>query len=109
MPIRDPVFSQVASNPDYFTGVAILNPADTTATATMEVCDSNGEVIASTRVVVAAHARKAGLLTEYFPELAGEDLHSGYIRIAADTGLVACALFGTNNLSALSAIPASSY
>ncbi len=104
---KDIIFSQVASNSDYFTGIAMLNPAATTATTRMDVCDSGGRVIASSRIIVLAHSRVSGLLTEYFPDLAGQDLHSGYIRVTSDTGLVTLALFGTNSLSALSAIPPS--
>jgi hypothetical protein len=47
----------------------------------------------------------SGLLTEYFPSLAGRVMDSGFVRISSDSGLVAGVVFGTHNLSVLSAIP----
>jgi hypothetical protein len=100
------VFSQVASNDTYFTGIALVNPGDSDATATVDVYSSEGGVPRNTRqVLIPARQRFSGVLTQFFPEVAGVDLHSGYIRITVDKGVASFALFGTNNLSVLSAIP----
>jgi len=97
------VFSQVASDAAYFTGVAILNPNDAGLTATIEVFDKNGAPIASKQESIAARQRRSLLLTQYFPALAGRNIRSGYIKIRADGGFASFGLFGT--ASALSAIP----
>lgn len=60
---------------------------------------------------VKAGRRVAQLLTQYFPDLVGADLGSGYIKVTLDRGVAGFALFGTNNLTdvsqplALSAVP----
>lgn len=99
------VFSQVASNDIYFTGLAILNPAGAAASVTIDVYDSAGALIASRQESIPAKQRKSQLLTQYFPELAGQNRGSGYIKFTADRPVASFALFGTHNLSVLSAIP----
>jgi hypothetical protein len=101
----DMVFSQVASNSVYFTGVAILNPNDEQANAIIQVFDKNGEVIASKLEIIAPKGRKSMLLTEYFPQLTAADLASGYIEVSSIRALAGFALFGANDLSVLSAVP----
>jgi hypothetical protein len=44
-------------------------------------------------------------LTELFPSLAGANRSSGYIRITVDKPVAGFALFGTHDLSVLSAVP----
>jgi hypothetical protein len=100
------VFSQVASNSTYFTGIAIFNPGNTDAVTSIAVFDKTGGLLASKETTIKARSRSSKLLTEYFPDLAGQDLHSGYIRISSGQGVAAYAVYGTNNLTALSAIPA---
>jgi hypothetical protein len=45
------------------------------------------------------------VLTQYFPNLIGQDISSGYIKFMVDGGVASFAVLGTNNLSVLSAIP----
>ncbi|HEY3132394.1 MAG TPA: SBBP repeat-containing protein [Acidobacteriota bacterium] len=99
------VFSQVASNQTYFTGLAILNPGSATAAVTIEVYDTDGALVATKSESIAAGQRKSRLLTEYFPALAGQNRSSGYIKVSSDNPLAAFALFGANDLSVLSAVP----
>jgi hypothetical protein len=105
------IFSQVASNRTYFTGIALLNPGAADASATIEVLDGNGTVIRSRTQSVRAGRRIAQLLTQYFPDLVGVDISVGYVRVTLDRGVAGFALFGTNNLTdlsqplALSAVP----
>jgi hypothetical protein len=67
---------------------------------------------AGTRVVppltetIPAGGRRARLLTEWFPALAGQNRSSGYIRLSSDRPVASFALFGTTSLSVLAAIPA---
>jgi len=105
------IFSQVASNATYFTGIALLNPGTADATVRIEVFDRNGILVRSGTQTIKAANRVARLLTQYFTDLAGVDISSGYIKAGADRGVAGFALFGTNNLTdptqslALSAVP----
>jgi hypothetical protein len=102
----DMIFGQVASNETFFTGLAIFNPEEGNTRAVLQVFDSSGEVLASKIETIPAKGRRNLLLTEFFPELAGRNISSGYIRITSIKGLAAFAIFGANNLSVLSAVPA---
>ncbi len=100
------IFSHVASDNTYFTGLAILNPNTDHAMATIDLYDSEGNLKASVTLTIAAGQRRSNLLTEYFPSLVGQSRTSGYFRVTASQGVACFALFGTQNLSVLSAIPA---
>jgi len=101
------VFSQVASDELFYTGLSLLNPGDSAAGALIQVFDQRGKVVSSKVETVPARGRRAGLLTEFFPELNGMVIRSGYILVYSPVrGLAGFALFGTNGNSVLSAIPA---
>lgn len=101
------VFGQVASNDTFYTGVAVFNPNQTAAAASLRVFDSEGKLIAARGITIPALGRVSQLLTEYFPELKGRNIGSGYITVSSSlSNLVGFALFGANNLSVLSAVPA---
>ncbi|PYV13345.1 MAG: hypothetical protein DMG07_14810 [Acidobacteria bacterium] len=99
------VFSQLASDSTYFTGVAILNPNASAANATLDVYDASGNRIFTTVLAIPAGQRVSKLLTQFFPELVGQSYQKGYIRLTVDQGVASFALFGTNSLSVLSAVP----
>jgi hypothetical protein len=99
------LFSHIASNDQYFTGIAILNPNVVDARATIEIYAADGQLIDSRQELIPAKQRSSRLLTEYFPSLVGKNQASGYIRIISDIPVASFALFGTNDLSVLSAIP----
>jgi hypothetical protein len=101
--ITDSVFSQLASDSEYFTGLAVLNPGDVDASFVLDVFNKEGSMLASKTVQIAARSRISLLLTQYFPSL--PSVRSGYFRITSSRGLLSFALFGTNSLSALSAVP----
>jgi hypothetical protein len=104
------LFGHVASGQigdmEYFTGIAMLNPSDAEASAKIELYTRDGRLVTSKTVTIGAWKRKSLLLTEYFDELQGQDIDSGYIRITSNRGLASFALFGTQSLTALSAVPA---
>jgi glucose/arabinose dehydrogenase len=97
-------FGQLASDETYFTGIVILNPSENPAAAVLEIFDRMGARIASMRETVPAGGRKSRLLTEYFPGIRGQSHRGGYVRVAADRPVAGFALFGTHDLSSLSAI-----
>jgi hypothetical protein len=99
------IFGQVASNGTYFTGIAILNPDEATATATIDVYDRNGNLVRTKAESIGGKGRVSKLVTQYFEDLVGQDIASGYIKVTVDKGVASFALFGTNDLSVLSAIP----
>jgi hypothetical protein len=99
------IFSQLASNVTYFTGVAVLNPNETVVSPIIEVFNEKGNLIGSAVVDLLPGQRKCKLLTEIFPDLVGQERISGYFTVRADKALASFALFGTNNYSVLSAIP----
>ncbi len=100
------VFGQVASGQLYFTGMALLNPGDGEATALIELFKSTGKRVASKNEMLPAHRRRSQLLTQYFTGLVGQDVSGGYIKVTSNRGLASFALFGTQSLTALSAVPA---
>ena len=100
------VFGQVASNDTYFMGLALLNPQGSNVSVTVEIFDKDGQQIRSVTFEIGPLRRISKLLTEYFEDLVGIDLSSGYIRITAEEPIAGFALFGTHDLSVLSAVPA---
>lgn len=99
------VFSHVASNDLYFTGVAVLNPNPSTVTATMELYAADGTLIETMSEFIPPGQRKARLLFQCFSHLARHDQTSGYVKLISDKPVASFSLFGTHNLSILSAIP----
>jgi phosphodiesterase/alkaline phosphatase D-like protein len=99
------LFSQVASDRTYFTGIAILNPGTTDATVTVDLYASDGRKEASATKRIPGRQRRSQVLTEFFPEMSGKERSSGYIRVSSDQEIAAFAVFGTNDLSVLSAVP----
>ncbi len=104
--LTDMVFNQVASDPTYFTGIAIVNPNPGPVTARIEVYDANGTLVTSADQPIPANGRVSKLLPEYCPDLQGKTRDGGYIRVHTDAGVASFALFGTTALSSLSAVPA---
>ncbi len=98
-------FSQVASNSDYFTGLAVVNPGAAPARASLEVFDSAGKALAVKSVLIPAGGRIAGLIGQVFPDLAGLSIQSGYVRVTSVYALTGMVLLGANDLSTLAAVP----
>ena len=98
-------FSQVASDVNFYTGLAILNPDSAPLRAAIRVYDAGGNEIANKVVDLPAFGRVSRLLTEYFPELGERQISEGYMIVEAIKNLVAFAVFGAKNLTALSAVP----
>ncbi len=99
------VFSQVASDQTYFTGLALLNPNAEEALVTVELHKADGTLDTDAHVIIPGRQRISTLLPQLFPALAGTDRSSGYIRVASDMPLAGFSLFGTHDLTTLSAVP----
>ena len=102
---NEAVFSQVASNDTYYTGIALMNPGNTEARVALAVYDSGGQRLADPAVTLGPKTSRAFVLTSLAPELAGRQLISGYVRVTADQPIACFALYGTHDYKALSAIP----
>ncbi len=100
------IFSHVASDNTYFTGLAVVNPNNADSTVTISLYNANGVLDSSIVQTIPAHQRFSGLLTQIFPALVGQSRTSGYFTVTSNIGMACFALFGTNDLSVLSAIPA---
>lgn len=99
------LFSHVASNDLFFTGIAILNPNSSAAKVTLELLDADGKMVEETLRYIPAGNKRARLLPQYFGSLNWKDQTSGYVRLKSDLPVASFSLFGTHNLSVLSAIP----
>jgi hypothetical protein len=99
------LYSHVASNDLYFTGIAVLNPGKDDANVVIDIVAADGSIIDRRIFGLPAGEKRAKLLTEYFPSLIGKEQASGYIRVESDRPIASVSLFGTNSLSVLSAIP----
>jgi hypothetical protein len=97
------VFSQVASDPTYYTGLAVVNPSLVPATALLQVYDDEGHLVKSGPVTIGAKSRSSKLLTQYFADL--PSMSAGYFTLKSESSLMSFAMFGTNSLSTLSAVP----
>jgi hypothetical protein len=97
------VFSQIASNETWFTGIALFNPNPAASDARMEVYDPEGIRIFSKTERLQPFGRVSKLVTEFFPDMKDLQINSGYLRISCDNPMSGVAVIGTNDLSALSA------
>jgi hypothetical protein len=102
----DMVFSQLVSNETYFTGLAILNPGASEVTCHIEAFDQWGNLIASKDQTIQPGRRISKLMIEHFEQMKNQNYGMGYIRVQSTGGVASFALFGTNSLTALSAVPA---
>jgi len=99
------VFSQVASDDTWFTGLAMLNPTDIRVTARIIVRDETGRLVIEKTEDLAPRQRRSALLTEFFPELVGRTIRGGYIQVISTERIASFGLYGTGDLSVLSAVP----
>lgn len=82
-----------------------LNPNEADTVATIDVYDRKGKLIRTKTEPIGAKQRVSKLVTQYFPDLEGEEIGSGYVRVTVGKGVASFALFGTRDLSVLAAIP----
>lgn len=99
------VFSHIASTSNFFTGLSIVNDENEEVPVRIEVFDAHGQILASAEFPVWYRTRLSRLLTEYFPELKARPLEGGYIVLSSPKPFGAFALFGSWDLSVLSAVP----
>jgi hypothetical protein len=99
------LFSQIASNDFYYTGLAFLNPNPIDTRIAIKVYDRDGSLIGSNNELLGAGQRISRTITQYVAGLVWRDQTSGYVIVTSEQPIASYALFGTNNLSIMSAIP----
>lgn len=97
------IFSQLVSDSDWYTGVAVVNPWLEPVRMHIEVYDTGGSCLAQREIALEAGHGSSRLVTEYLPELASLPVRRGYIRLAADRPVAAVAVYGSRG--ALAALP----
>jgi hypothetical protein len=99
------VFSQVANNDVFWTGLALYNPGSSDSEVTIEVYSAAGTKTAATTtpLVLGRGKRLSKLLTQLLPATAGQV--GGYILLRSTRPIVAQQLFGDNSFNFLSAVP----
>lgn len=99
------VYGHIAADDQYYTGVAIVNPDRNSAQIVVDLYDEDGTLAMTKPLTIPAGARVSQLLTQLFPQLASQHRRSGYLKVTSDVGIASIAVFGTNDLSLLAAIP----
>ena len=103
-PSKTAAFAQVANGAGSFTGFAAFNPNGAAAAVTIATYAADGASTGSANLVLAAGGRVSKVLPEIVASSAGQV--GGYFTMTSDLPISLFALFGTETLSALSAVPA---
>jgi len=101
---KDIIYSQVAQNDVYYTGLAVINPGAVEAHLSISVHDEHGAEMGSGSETLGPGSRFSRLLTQIAP--AAPSMSKGYFRVKSDQPVFSFAIFGTTTFSVLSAIPA---
>ncbi len=104
-PVRFVLFSHVADNQNFFTGLALFNPNPEPTTIEIALHRPSGSLISRVEVVLSAGASKTAEIREFIPAATG--LAGGYLTLRSDLGVVLQEMFGDRQLQFLSAVPAS--
>jgi hypothetical protein len=109
IPLRIPplshfVYSHVAQDSNYFTGVVILNTNSEPATYTLDVYTKEGMLTGSFSSQLQPGEKISKLLFQLIPATAGQ--LGGYIEITGDLPLTSIYMLGTNDIRSLGTIPA---
>jgi Leucine-rich repeat (LRR) protein len=100
------VFGHAVSDDTWYTGITLVNPGVADADVTLSLYNTSGLLVKSRRMTISAGSRVVDVLSgsKLFPDLQGRN-HYGYMTVTSNRGLAGFALFGTNDLNVLSAIP----
>jgi hypothetical protein len=103
-PSGDCLYSHIAQDSGYYTGLAVQNPNSQATDFTVTVTNKDGQKVGSYSSALPPHARISKQLTELIPASARQT--GGYIRITSTYPVTSVAFFGTTDLRSLSAIAA---
>lgn len=94
----------MSSDATYYTGIAVVNPQGSSINIEIDIFQSNGSSAAPPYTVTIPPRQRSVILSDLFPDLANQS--TGYIQITGSQAFASFVLFGTRNLTALSAVPA---
>ena len=94
--------AQAANTDLWYTGAALLNPAEQAAPVYVLLFDPRGKILASRNLVIPARSRWLGLLSQLFGGL--PPVEAGYLRIGAGQLGITVAVIGATDLSSLATI-----
>ena len=106
------ILSQVAEQAGFFTGAAFLSNNSNALEVKVEVFGADGKLTGENTVRLESRQKMAKIVRELVPEALGQT--GGYVRVTAKladseleipVGLFGFGLFGTTELSSLSAVP----
>jgi len=101
-PATNFVFSIRDFNPQFFIGMAFLNPSGSTANVTLRYMSDGGSAISSTSLTVGPSMETARVLTDLMPEA----LTAGFIHVSSDVPIIMTALENAVDNSSFGALPA---
>ena len=104
-PENEQLFAHLASGKSSFMGLCILNPGEKSTQVHLEAFGTDGTLLAERCLELGPRRQVSQLISEYFPELAGQEIAGGYVRLRSDQGVHASALFAPWDLSSLMAVP----
>jgi type VI protein secretion system component Hcp len=99
------MFNHVAFNDLYFTEISIANPWDSSASVVLDLYNNEGILVDTATVSLLPRQQLSHSLDEYFAALQGISQTGGYVTLSSNVPLAVSSLLGTNNQSALSALP----
>lgn len=97
------VFSHLATSLGFFTGLAVLNPAEAAANLRIVAQSAAGETLGAHETVLLPGQRISASITELIPEAA--DQAGGLIFVRSNFPVFLSALFGTDQGNVLANIP----
>jgi hypothetical protein len=102
-PTTRAIFSQQATAPPYYTGLAILNSGSLTANVEIVSSSRTSTILGKTQRVLKPRQREALLVEQWVPSAA--NVTGGSLFVKSDLPVVVTQLFGTIDLSALANVP----
>jgi Leucine-rich repeat (LRR) protein len=100
---RHAVFGFVASAPDFFTGLALMNPGSESAEIGLRVHDGSGDMTGQAQLTLAGGARFSRLLSELFEEPLSQ--FGGYLVVESTEPIIAQVMFGDPALNFVAVVP----
>ncbi len=91
----------LVENAGYWTGLAILNPTDSTASLELSAYDPAGALIAAVPLTLGGRQGQTRLVSQWIPALSAET--TGYIVISSAGSISLLAYFGTDDGASLAA------
>ncbi len=100
------IFGHIADLAPWWTGVALVNPGQSSATVEIFAIAQDGKLIGSAGFVIPAGGRTSKLLSELVPQTQLRSADGGFVLVRSSVPLYGLSLFFTRDLRILSIVPA---